>query len=127
MKWMESFTSNTKDFNQALCNLFQVGLFIPKYWKWNVTKGNKLWWISLPSKLSDFQQAFTPHHFAIIHHHQQNDASQPLLYTQGRYLKARLGVQAVPLSPIWPADASGGKQTSRGIALSLRKAFEWQK
>lgn len=25
MKWMESFTLNTKDFNQAFCNLFQLG------------------------------------------------------------------------------------------------------
>lgn len=74
MKSMESFTSNTKDFNQALCNLFQLSLFMPKFWKLNAAKGSKLWRILLPNKLSNFQQDFTPGHFAVIHRHQQNHA-----------------------------------------------------
>lgn len=102
---------------------FSTKPFIPKFWKWNVTKGNRLWWISLPSKPSDFP----PRHFAIIYHHQQKDASQALLYTQGRALEARLGVQAVPATLIRPADAGGGKQTSCGTAGSQKKAFEWHK
>lgn len=86
---MESFTSNTKDFNQAVCNLFQLSLFIPKFWNLNVAKGSKLWWISLPSKLSNFQQAFTLGRFAVIHPHQQNHTFQPLLYTPKQVLESK--------------------------------------